>query len=81
MAYDDCGDKQSALQNIQKATALNEVFFKDNYMAAYNIAMIYAKSGMTKPAMQYLTYSLKLNPENEKSRELYKCLKEECKTL
>jgi len=81
LAYDDCGDKQSALQNIQKATALNEVFFKDNYMAAYNIAMIYAKSGMTKPAMQYLTYSLKLNPENEKSRELYKCLKEECKTL
>ena len=81
LAYDDCGDKQNALRSIQKAIALNEVFFKDNYLAAYNIAMIYAKSGMTKPALQYLTYSLKLNPENEKSRELYRCLKEECKTL
>jgi tetratricopeptide (TPR) repeat protein len=80
LAYDDCGDKQNALRSIQKAISLNEIFFKDNYLAAYNIAMIYAKSGMAKQAMQYLTYSLKINPENEKSLELYKCLKEECKT-
>jgi len=79
LAFDDLGDKDNALRGIQKAIALNEVFFKDNYLAAYNIAMVYAKSGMTKPALQYLTYSLKLNPDNEKSRELYKCLKEECK--
>jgi tetratricopeptide (TPR) repeat protein len=70
LAYDEGEDKQKASQFIHTALRINPPFYKNNYLASYNIGMILSKTNETDEAMKYINHSLSINPDYECAKTL-----------
>jgi len=75
LALDDLGETAAAMASMRRAITLNPDFYKENHLAAHNIAMICSKAGEHKEALPYLACALRLNPGHENSRALLRTIK------